>query len=162
MTVVARFDFPAGRYHATPWGRHVNEGAIEWPPSAWRVLRALISVGFNRLGWETGVPEGAVSLLETLASKAPRYLLPPAGAAHSRHYMPLFKDKTTKVLDTFAVLARTDAPLFMAWDVELTPAQEALLGELLTSLPYLGRAESWVDATLVAEPEGRWVRAARA
>jgi CRISPR-associated protein Csb2 len=24
--------FPASRLHATPWGRHVNEGAVEWPP----------------------------------------------------------------------------------------------------------------------------------
>jgi len=35
--------FPAGRYHATPWGSHVNEGAVEWPPSPWRLLRALIA-----------------------------------------------------------------------------------------------------------------------
>ena len=33
----------AGRYHATPWGRHVNEGAVEWPPSPWRILRALVA-----------------------------------------------------------------------------------------------------------------------
>ncbi len=26
------FRFTAGRYHATPWGRHVNEGVPEWPP----------------------------------------------------------------------------------------------------------------------------------
>ena len=36
--------FPAGRFHATPWGRHVNEGAPEWPPSPWRLLRALLAV----------------------------------------------------------------------------------------------------------------------
>jgi hypothetical protein len=24
--------FPTGRFHATPWGRHVNEAAQEWPP----------------------------------------------------------------------------------------------------------------------------------
>ena len=33
--------FPAGRYHATPWGRHVNEGVCEWPPSPYRLVRAL-------------------------------------------------------------------------------------------------------------------------
>jgi len=30
--------FPWGRYHANPWGRHVNEGAVELPPSPWRPL----------------------------------------------------------------------------------------------------------------------------
>ena len=30
MTTI-ELTFPAGRYHATPWGRHVNEGAVEWP-----------------------------------------------------------------------------------------------------------------------------------
>jgi len=39
--IAISFKFPAGRYHATPWGRHVNEGAVEWPPSPWRILRAL-------------------------------------------------------------------------------------------------------------------------
>ena len=36
---------PAGRFHATPWGRHVNEGAVEWPPSPWRFLRATGAAG---------------------------------------------------------------------------------------------------------------------
>lgn len=31
--VAVEFRFPARRYHATPWGNHVNEGLIEWPPS---------------------------------------------------------------------------------------------------------------------------------
>ena len=39
--------FPGGRYHATPWGHHVNEGLIEWPPGPWRLLRALIACGFS-------------------------------------------------------------------------------------------------------------------
>jgi hypothetical protein len=29
--------------HATPRGRHVNEGAVEWPPSPWRIVRALVT-----------------------------------------------------------------------------------------------------------------------
>jgi len=32
MPVTIKLNFPAGRYHATPWGRHVNEGVAEWPP----------------------------------------------------------------------------------------------------------------------------------
>jgi len=25
--------FPSGRYHATPWDAHVNEGRVEWRPA---------------------------------------------------------------------------------------------------------------------------------
>jgi len=31
LTIELRF--PAGRYHATPWGRSANEADVEWPPS---------------------------------------------------------------------------------------------------------------------------------
>ena len=41
--------FPAGRFHATPWGRHVNEEAPEWPPSPWRLLRALVATWKQKL-----------------------------------------------------------------------------------------------------------------
>ena len=40
MPITIKLTFPGGRYHATPWGRHVNEGVPEWPPSPWRLLRA--------------------------------------------------------------------------------------------------------------------------
>ena len=37
-----------GRYHANPWDRAVNEGASEWPPSPWRILRALVATWYTR------------------------------------------------------------------------------------------------------------------
>jgi len=43
------FRFIAGRYHATPWGRHVNEADVEWPPSPWRIIRSLIAVRHRKL-----------------------------------------------------------------------------------------------------------------
>jgi len=30
--LIIELEFPAGRYHANPWGRNVNEGEVEWPP----------------------------------------------------------------------------------------------------------------------------------
>ena len=42
------FRFPLGRYHANPWDRAVNEGATEWPPSPWRILRALVATWHTR------------------------------------------------------------------------------------------------------------------
>lgn len=151
MTASLEIRFPGGSYHATPWGSHVNEGLIEWPPSPWRLLRALLAVGFSRLGW-TAVPPLGGALLGKLASALPTVWLPPAAAAHTRHYMPPFKGNTTKVLDAFAHVGAGER-LVVDFDVTLTDEERALLGSLAEHLPYLGRAESWVEARLVVDPD---------
>jgi CRISPR-associated protein Csb2 len=156
--------FPARRYHATPWGHHVNEGLIEWPPSPWRILRALLSVGYSALGWPASLeqpwrsspPAAARRLVESLASVAPRYALPPASGAHSRHYMPMgeFKDgreRTTMVFDTWAQIEHGE--LAITWDLALDDETLALLSDLASHLNYLGRSESWVHARLAAPHE---------
>ncbi|MCO5167499.1 MAG: type I-U CRISPR-associated protein Csb2 [Planctomycetes bacterium] len=142
--------FLAGRYHATPWGRHVNEGALEWPPSPWRLLRAMLSVGFGRLGW-SDVPPAAERLFEALAGAAPSFWLPQATVGHTRHFMPPFRGNTDKVLDAFAWMG-PEAPLGIDWPIELPPELLDLLDELLGALPYLGRAESWVEVRRVDTP----------
>ena len=71
--------FVAGRFHATPWDRHVNEGVVEWPISPWRILRALLAVGYRKLGWDAeNPPERVRRLIEILSSEPPHYWLPPA------------------------------------------------------------------------------------
>lgn len=146
-TLVLRF--PGGRYHATPNGHHVNEGLIEWPPSPWRLLRALLACGYTALRWKT-VPPAGRSLLETLASVLPTYRLPPASAAHSRHYMPISSaEKTTLVFDTWAEVG--DGKLTVTWECSLQQSERALLAELARHLNYLGRSESWVEAELVED-----------
>ncbi|MFO0874459.1 MAG: type I-U CRISPR-associated protein Csb2 [Phycisphaerales bacterium] len=142
--------FPARRLHATPWGSHVNEGLVEWPPSPWRLLRALIGCGFSALDWRGSVEPGRV-LLEALASCVPSYRLPSAVSTHTRHYMPVREgrlDKPAKILD--AHLRFTDeAPLLVHWPCALGDPDRDLLRRLAEALPYLGRAESWVDASLI-------------
>jgi CRISPR-associated protein Csb2 len=150
VTVTLEVRFPGGSYHATPWGSHVNEGLVEWPPSPWRLLRALVAVGFGRLGW-TAVPAVGSSLLRRLSSVLPEYWLPKAAAGHSRHYMPPFKGNTTKVLDAFAHIEPGDR-LLIAFEVVLPDEERALLDELVERLPYLGRAESWVEVRCVDAP----------
>lgn len=145
--------FPGGRYHATPWGHHVNEGLVEWPPSPWRLLRALIACGYAKLGWDE-VPPDAQRLIEALASKLPRYRLPRASVAHSRHYMPTGvldkgREKTTLVFDTWADIA--DGTIAVRWDCTLDDEADQLLGHLANHLGYLGRSESWVSAESVPD-----------
>lgn len=142
------FTFPAGRYHATPWDRHVNEGAVAWPPEPWRILRALIATWHHKLKHQGKHSEATLeALIETLAAQPPEYRLPAASHSHTRHYMPQFAaGKTSLIFDAFTAIDRAD-PLCVAWpNVELPDDQRALLDDLLAVIGYLGRAESWVDA----------------
>jgi CRISPR-associated protein Csb2 len=145
--------FPGGRYHATPWGHHVNEGLIEWPPSPWRLLRALIACGFSSQGWPE-IPPIAQQLITKLAEALPSYQLPEASAAHSRHFMPVGRlkngrEETTLVFDTWANVG--DGALLIHWPCELNDEETALLSQLATALGYLGRSESWVEAEIVLD-----------
>jgi CRISPR-associated protein Csb2 len=144
-----RLSLDAGRYHATPWGRHVNEGAIEWPPSPWRLYRALLATGHRKLGWGL-LPETARKLFEKLCGQTPIWWLPQATSAHTRHYMPDFRGETDRVIDAFAFTARE--PLYAELPVLLPPAEDDLLTELVRKLSYLGRAESWVSGEMVEGP----------
>lgn len=145
--------FPGRRYHATPWGHHVNEGQIEWPPSPWRLLRALLATGYVKRHWPAeGPPLVARTLIEKLAAQLPAYRLPAAVGTHSRHYMPLARFKngredTTLVFDTWAQI--DDGELAVRWDVELSAEERDELAALARELGYLGRSESWIEATLV-------------
>jgi CRISPR-associated protein Csb2 len=143
------FTFPSGRYHATPWDRHVNEGAVVWPPEPWRVLRALIATWHHKVKPLGRHEESTLhDLIEKLSRSLPEYELPPASHSHTRHYMPQRElGKTSLVFDAFAAVSRKE-PLIMAWPgLDLPQEQLALLDDLLAVMGYLGRAESWVEAT---------------
>lgn len=157
MSVGLSIQFLTGRYHATPWDHQVNEGVVEWPPSPWRILRSLVSAYYrlpeqpNRLLMN--------QLLNKLANHLPSYALPAYTAAHTRHYMPIWKEgkaTTTKVFDTFYALPggamSSEATIQVRWtEVELSPPEQQLLQTLCQQVSYLGRAESWVEMQVTAE-----------
>lgn len=148
------FNFPAGRYHATPWDKHVNEGDVAWPPEPWRVLRALIATWHHKIKHRGQHSETTLSeLIDALAQTLPDYTLPPASHSHTRHYLPQFKaGDTSLVFDAFAAVDR-QTPLYMTWpDTQLSATQQTLLDDLLEALGYLGRAESWVEAKRITAP----------
>lgn len=152
--IAISFRFLAGRFHATPWGRHVNEGAVEWPPSPWRILRALVATWKRTLA---NVPESDVKpILEILAADPPEFDLPPASTGHTRHYMPWFRkgpDDRTLVFDTFVALSR-ETTLLIRWpEASLDDAQRQTLARILANLNTLGRSESWCEATLIHPDE---------
>ncbi len=129
-TLVLRF--PSGRYRATPWGQHVNEGAVELPPSPWRLLRALYAV------WRTRVPEldeDTVHALLARLAEPPTFHVPRHGTALG------------------VVVFERDAELGVHWPFELTTPQRAALERLAGSMPYFGRADSLCSAFVSTEWE---------
>lgn len=144
------FRFPAGRYHATPWNRQVNEGIVEWPPNPWRIARAIISTYYLKMNkeYDDEILRGVVQKLGSL----PVYLLPPASLGHTRHYMPLYGiDKSSMIFDTFVSVKKNER-LIVSWPYQNLDKKEIeFLSECLKRLQYLGRAESWVEATIVEE-----------
>jgi len=153
--LLIEFAFPAGRYHATPWGRHVNEGVCEWPPSPYRLIRALYDVWKRkRPDW----PEQRLAgVFEALACAPPSYYIPPAAVSHTKSYLsqnerdPMAK---TAIFDGFVALSPRST-LLMGWpEAQLEMAASADLDELLSLLNYLGRSESWIEARLVPGVRG--------
>ncbi len=158
VTTLVAVKFPLGRYHATPWDASVNEGRVEWPPSPWRILRALVSTFKTRL---PQLPEERiVSLLNELAVEPPSYQLPLAGKAHTRHYMPTAKyDALTKTgkkkrsmaFDPFLSVS-PDRDLLVEFTHRVGEEERELLSVLLEAMPYLGRADSVCHARLADKP----------
>lgn len=146
--------FPWNRYHATPWERHVNEGAVEWPPSPWRLLRALYATWLARAPYlDRTVVVGLLGQLTCL----PTYRLPMSLLGHTRHYLPdgrrdpqqiQGREGTDKALDGFAAVER-GGELLVSWPVDLGRDQREALSDLARLLPYLGRAESLCEARVL-------------
>lgn len=102
MPLVLEQSFPLGRFHATRWNQNPFEDPHgEWPPSPWRLLRALAARWFQYVretGEATGLtePELRAKLasdvpLAKLAREVPGFVLPDAtwrGTA-IRQYHPL-------------------------------------------------------------------------
>jgi len=153
LTLALRF--PLGRYHATPWDRTVNEGAVEWPPSPWRLLRALVSTWYLRA--QHDVTDDDLDELLSRLNGPPSYRTPPMSTAHTRHYLP---DSTRRsgetgntdlVLDPFLAVD-PEAELLVHWaDVNLDESLTAAVTALLERLPYLGRSESVCEARVVGD-----------
>lgn len=151
---ILQLRFPAGRYHATPWGRHVNEGEPEWPPSPFRIARALLDMWYRRC--TAAVSAQDMEAVLQLFAGCPRFALPPSGRAVTKSYLSsnttVFSDKEP-VLDAFVTLM-SGAVVCMELPAASRTTLEALR-ELVSHLNYLGRSESWTAAEVADSlPDG--------
>ncbi|MBA2224685.1 type I-G CRISPR-associated protein Csb2 [Thermogemmata fonticola] len=176
MALVLEQSFPLGRFHATRWNQNPFEDPYgEWPPSPWRLLRALAARWFQ-YSRETGDSDDALRnrVLSKLARQAPCFRLPEntwrGRAIHQYHPVGLeeqYKYKkvpgsakqvldysfkqvgTTLVQDHYRVITRLD-PVYWIWEAtELDSQEERLLSQVLQRLLYFGRAESYCRFQIV-------------
>lgn len=151
-----RFDL--GRYHGTPWGSHVNDAAVEWPPSPWRLLRALYATTRTNVGLAAHRSAVDRALQALIDAPAPVYQLPSTRPGHTRHYMPKASyssakpEETAKVIDSYLAVA-PDAPLRIWWDTELDAEARAALAAAARCVGYLGRSESVCALTVSSHSE---------
>lgn len=148
----------AGRFHATPWGRNVNEGEPEWPPSPYRLIRGLYDVWKRKLhSW----PEDRVRpVFAALASEPPIFYLPEANAAHTRSYLSQNDpdvEKKQLIFDAFVVVSRGSSVRIMWPNTDLAEEQRDDLDIMLGLMNYLGRSESWVEGRILSDVKGvKW------
>ena len=153
--IAARFDL--GRYHATAWGAHVNEATVEWPPSPWRVLRALDAAGFTDMRAEPMRVDLDRALTRLATAPPPRYVLPDVEAGHTRHYMPLAthspsrQGDTSLLIDAFHVFDPA-TELQVWWDADPDAAEIDALSVASAGVGYLGRSESVCTVRVLREP----------
>ncbi len=145
--IAIKMCFLAGRFHATPWGHHVNEGVVEYPPSLWRFLRSLVAT-FHRTAPEN-VDEPSLRRILDALSDAPEFHLPNASIAHTRHYDQA--NKSVKFFDTFVSLNPQDEIIWIWQDAKLDETDHHNLAKLLRNLGTFGRSESWCEAELVED-----------
>lgn len=164
------FRFVTGEYHATAWDQAVNSGGSEWPPSPWRILRALLAT------WHTRCPDLTASQVHAvvlqLSQSPPSYLLPAARPSHTRHYLPGVDHQSGATGLTSMTLAprlqvHPQDPVVVWWPlVEIGQQHREVLAKLVRQTPYLGRAESRCEAILLSHGESaaldpadiRWTR----
>src|SRR5579871_512280 len=147
---VIEVELLSGRYHAHVWGEaQFGMAGPEWPPSPWRLLRALASLWFSAHPRPSSEAERD-QILEAMGRSGPPHLWLPRTSFHeNRYYQPVRLGAFDRVLhhDHFAV--PEGGRFWFRFKTALEPDQRALLAELLERLRYFGRSESRARLRLV-------------
>src|SRR5438552_15250204 len=87
--------FPWGRYYAHPWG--LNPARLreaEWPPSPWRLLRALVAGWFRAHPGQPGRSD-LLDLLRALGAELPDIHIGKVAFSKTVHWQPNFGETNT-------------------------------------------------------------------
>ncbi len=128
--IVIKIRFTTGRYYARAW----DSSGAEWPPSPYRILRAVIAAWKYHL---SEIPEDDIhSIVRMLSSERPLFLLPPAHTA--------VENQSQKNNAAPYVNVNSRRYVYIAWpNVQPSSQQKATLKKILEYIRYLGRTNSW-------------------
>jgi CRISPR-associated protein Csb2 len=149
-----KIELIANRYHANPWNRAHVEGVVEWPPSPWRLLRAILAGGFLAKVDENRLK----ALVAKLAQETPSYYLPPSSYTQTRSPR---KDETQStdlykpgkdIVDAYLNFDSRDSSIWVTWsDLDIDDSETLLLTKCLAYCRYLGRREADAVWTIADE-----------
>ncbi|MGC8874678.1 MAG: type I-G CRISPR-associated protein Csb2 [Chloroflexia bacterium] len=141
--VVIKVELLSGRYHAHVWGEsQFGMAGPEWPPSPWRLLRALASAWFSSEPRPSSEADRD-ALLEALGRSGPPEIWLPRASLHElRYYQPVRLGGGDRVLHHDFYAVPEGARFWFRFAVSLSAAQRDLLEKLLSRLRYFGRSES--------------------
>ena len=160
-----RITFPWGRYYAHPWGQNpARITEAEWPPSPWRLLRAIAAAWFQaNPGCEPS--DELIQTLETLGRELPIFQIPKVSFSRAIHYQPnygatsksdiaLAKYKKVRHENHFAGVG---GDVLVQWQLgEIDEATKKTVRDLLDDvagrITYLGRGESVCEVQVEDEP----------
>src|SRR2546423_9826210 len=146
MALIIEQRFPSGRFHATRWNQvSFCDAYGEWPPSPWRLLRALAARWFQ-YAREIGEFDAKTrdDLLKSLAKDLPVYSLPPLtwrGPALKQYQpteikftkkaeIPEVRKAVTSLNEDHYRAVPPDEPVFWHWEnLDLEEAQKLLLDQ---------------------------------
>lgn len=149
-----RLSFPWGRYYAHPWGQNpARITEAEWPPSHWRLLRAIAAAWFQENPGCDASTE-LVQALQALGRELPVFILPKVSFSRTVHYQPYFKkDKEANARaqhqrarheNHFASVA---GDVLIRWQLPgvsdtIANTVRSVVGSIAGRIGYFGRAES--------------------
>ena len=162
MRVILRQTFPLGRYHANPWRAFAfDDPHGEWPPSPWRLLRAILARSFQ-LDREREIPNADIlrkQFVRVFCQSSVSWNLPTdswRGPGLQQYQPSEFKKNpaaaskpgektynTTKNKDNFWLISPENDALYWILDGEEWPNELLThLDDCLARMTYFGRAES--------------------
>ena len=147
-------------YYAHPWG--INPTRLreaEWPPSPWRLMRALVSAWYRSHPHQAPTTD-VVAVIEGLSRQLPEIGIGKVAFAHTVHWQPNYgaagtEDKVDAVYKNTRHenhIAATECPVYFHWvSLHVTRSQRAAVAALVREISYFGRAESICNAALLEE-----------
>ncbi len=168
MPTILKIELLNHHYSANAWGHGHCEGQVDWPPSPWRILRAIVAVAY-RSNLKPAQMVQLQQILYPLAQEYPVYYLPESTYIQHRTPRPHvylgqnadpFKKQQPQLGEQIGgkflyaaglALPEDDTAIYVGWGCELGADDRELLQYLCDGLSYLGRAESPAKWDLVAE-----------